>query len=171
MLLFTLLILVGLFGFVAFFGAPYVPSKRRDVKSALSELYPLGPEDLLVDIGSGDGVVLREASRLGARAVGYEINPVLVLISRLLSRNDGNVMVRFASFWGASFPLDTTVVYVFGDSRDIIRMFNKVERTASDLGRPISFISYAFQVPSKELAGQVGPHYLYVVNPLQGREA
>ena len=64
-------------GFSAFMGAPYLPSHRRDVARAFDELYPLSSSDVLLDIGSGDGVVLRQASKRGARAIGYEIHPLL----------------------------------------------------------------------------------------------
>ena len=77
-LLFAILAIVILVGFSAFTGAPYVPSHRRDVARAFRELYSLDANDVLVDIGSGDGVVLRQASQRGARAVGYEIHPLLV---------------------------------------------------------------------------------------------
>jgi len=46
---------VLLFGFVAFTGAPYVPSRRRDLQKAFDELYRLKKTDVLVDIGSGGG--------------------------------------------------------------------------------------------------------------------
>ena len=87
-------IVVLLFGFVVFRGAPYVPSKRRDIKRAFEELYPLDDSDTLVDIGSGDGVVLRMAAKRGAHAVGYELNPILVLVSRWLSRKYTTVTIR-----------------------------------------------------------------------------
>ena len=107
-LLFAILAIVILVGFSAFTGAPYVPSHRRDVARAFRELYPLGANDVLVDIGSGDGVVLRQASKCGARAVGYEIHPLLVLLSRWLSRGDVRVAVYFANFWRVDLPNDTT---------------------------------------------------------------
>ena len=154
-------------GFVAFTGAPYVPSKRRDVRRAFAELYTLGKRDVLVDIGSGDGVVLREASRLGARAVGYEIHPVLVLVSRWLSRGDSRVSVKLADFWRTPLPDETTVVYTFGDDRDIVRMYERVEQEASRIGRDIAFVSYAFEVKGHRLAKSVGAHHLYMVTPLQ----
>ena len=159
--------LVALFGFVAFFGAPYVPSKKRDVEQAFDELYQLNENDTLVDIGSGDGLVLRAAARRGARAVGYELNPVLVLISRLLSRRQPNVTVYLANFWRSTLPATTTVVYTFGDSRDIVKMYKKVEATAVELGRPVSFISYGFEVPGLAPKKQVGAYHLYSVEPLQ----
>jgi SAM-dependent methyltransferase len=171
LILWIVLPIVLLFGFVVFRGAPYVPSKRGDLKRALSELYPVGKNDTLVDIGSGDGLVLREAARRGARAVGYELNPVLVVVSRWLSRGNPAVTVYLADFWRAPLPQSTTVVYTFGDSRDIVRMANKVAETAAQAGRPLMFISYGVAVPGLVPVKQVGPHYLYRIEPLQPEEA
>ncbi len=170
-LLWLLAAIVLLFGFVVFFGAPYVPSKKKDVKRAFSELYPLSPSDTLVDIGSGDGLVLRQAAEKGAHAVGYELNPVLVYISRFLSRNYPLVITHLANFWKVQLPTETTVVYTFGDSRDIARMAEKVTKSASELNRPLYFISYAVIVPGREPIKQIGPHYLYRIEPLQLDEA
>jgi len=36
----------------------------------------------LIELGSGDGRVLKEAAAKGVRAIGYEINPVLVIYSK-----------------------------------------------------------------------------------------
>lgn len=154
-------------GFVAFTGAPYVPSKRRDVRVAFTELYKLSQHDVLVDIGSGDGIVLREASRCGATAIGYEIHPLLVAISRFLSRHDSLVHVKLANFWREEMPDTTTVVYTFGDARDITKMYKKVQSEASRLGRPLQFITYGFDVPGVSASRVAGAHYLYVVKPLQ----
>lgn len=158
---------VLLFGFVVFFGAPYVPSKKGDVKRAFTELYPLSSADTVVDIGSGDGIVLRQAAAHGARAVGYEINPILVLLSRFLARKQPHVSTHMGSFWRAELPAETTVVYVFGDSRDIKKMSKKVQDTATRLQRPLYFISYAIAVPGVAPIKQIGAHYLYEIEPLQ----
>lgn len=167
----AVLALIVAFGFVVFFGAPYVPSKKGDLTRAFTELYPLGPRDTLVDIGSGDGIVLRQAAARGAAAVGYELNPLLVLLSRMLSRSDNGVVVRLANFYGATIPDDTTVVYTFGDSRDITKMAGKVTSEATRLKRPLFFISYAIAVPGREPVKQVGAHFLYRIAPLQTDEA
>ena len=160
-------LVVLLLGFTVFFGAPYVPSKKGDVRQAFSELYPLSAEDVLVDIGSGDGVVLRLAAERGARAIGYEINPVLVVLSRWLSRSYPGVTVHQANFWRAKLPLETTIIYTFGDSRDIAKMTEKVQNTATEVNRPIAFISYAFEAPGFTAEKQIGAHYLYRIEPLQ----
>jgi hypothetical protein len=170
-LFWAVIVVVVLFGFVVFFGAPYVPSKKKEVRQALDQLYPLSSADMLVDIGSGDGVVLRLAAKRGARAVGYELNPLLVVLSRWLCRHDPAITIYLANFWRAQLPTDTTVVYTFGDSRDIERMAKKVTDAATRLDRPLLFISYAIAVPGKTPEKQIGPHYLYRIEPLQGSAA
>jgi hypothetical protein len=77
------------------------------------------------------------------------------------------VTVYLADFWRAPLPQSTTVVYTFGDSRDIVRMANKVAETAAQAGRPLMFISYGIAVPGLVPVKQVGPHYLYRIEPLQ----
>lgn len=168
-----LIFIIIVFGLIVFRGAPYVPSRRRDVRRAFKELYPLSDTDVLVDIGSGDGVVLRESIKAGAgRAVGIELNPILVLISRLLSRGSRRITVRMADFWLTRLPDDTTVVYVFGESRDIEKMAKKVRSESSRMNRVFYLISYGFAL--KDGAGlvkQAGAHYLYKFDPLQSKQA
>ena len=171
MWLYILIALIILFGFMAFTGAPYVPSKRGDVRRAFTQLYELGSRDHLVDIGSGDGVVLRQASSFGARATGYEINPIINSIAKVLSRSDKNVQAVWADFWRVKFPDDTTVVYTFGDARDIARMTRKIESEATRIGRRLWFVSYAFEVPGYTATRHVGAHYLYEIKPLPSRKA
>jgi hypothetical protein len=161
-------IIVALFLLTVLRGAPYVPSRKADLKRAFTELYPLTKKDLLVDIGSGDGVVLRQAATHGARALGYELNPVLVAISRVLSRRFGElVQVKLADFWYVKLPPETTIVYTFGESRDINRMYDKVRQEASRLQKPLYFMSYGFEVKdAKELKTDKSFH-LYHVTPGQ----
>ena len=156
---------VLLFAFVVFFGAPYVPSKKRDLAKAFDELYSLGSKDLLVDIGSGDGIVLRLATRKGARAVGYEINPILVMLSKFLCRSQSLIDIRLKNFWLAKFPDETTIVYVFGESRDIKKMATKVQNESNRLEKKILLMSYGFQVPNLELIKRNNTHFLYEIKP------
>ncbi len=170
-ILWLVMAIILVFGFVVFKGAPYVPSKKRELTDAFETLYPLGEGDVLVDIGSGDGIVLREAAKHGARAIGYELNPVLVGISRWLSRREPRIKVHFADFWKVALPLETTVVYVFGESRDIAKMAGKVAREADRLAKPLTLISYGFAVPGKTPAKKAGAYFLYTYTPLQTKKA
>lgn len=157
--------LVLSFGFVAFFGAPYVPTHRRQVNKAFDDLYKLGKDDVLVDIGSGDGVLLRAASARGARAIGYELNPILVAITRFLSRKDPRVKVYCKNFWRQTLPENVTVAYAFLESRDIGKMERYLYRQVKERQKPLHFISYGFALPTAHIEEQVGALYLYKISP------
>ena len=101
----------------------------------------------------------------------YELNPVLVLISRWLSRHEADITVRLADFWFVSLPRDTTVVYAFGESRDIARMAKKVAQEATRLNKPLVFISYGFMVPGQQPHKQLGAYHLYQYAPLHIEKA
>lgn len=161
-------VVIGVFLLTALIGAPYVPTHTSQASRAFRELRPVTDDDTILDIGSGDGVVLREALRAGAgRAIGYEINPLLVLASRLrLIRSRQSVVIRLTDFWRTPFPPDVTVVYTFGETRDIARMYARVKSEAQRLGRTVDFISYAFTVSGEVPIKQVGAHYLYRITPL-----
>ncbi len=62
--------------------APFVPTPMPVVERML-ELAKVSKNDVVFDLGSGDGrVVIAAAQRYGARGVGVEINPVWVLYAR-----------------------------------------------------------------------------------------
>ena len=137
------------------------------MSEAFDTLYLITKKDVVLDIGSGDGVVLREAARRGAKAVGFEINPFLVLVSGLLSRGDSNVQTRLANFWKTEFPRQVTLEYVFGESRDIRRMSARIQNESNRLNRPIHVLSYGFEVPDAQQLGKTKTHFLYRINPLK----
>lgn len=165
-------IIILLFGFVVFRGAPYVPSHRREVERAFRDLYPLSSEDVVVDVGSGDGIILRLAVAHGAkRAVGYELNPLLVGLSKLLAGGNPVIQTYLADFWLTKLPDDVTLVYGFLVSRDAQKMTTHLQREADRLNRPIYFISYGSPLPERETAQTLGAHHLYLFNPLQSAQA
>ncbi len=170
-LLWALSLLVLVFGLVVFRGAPYVPSHRRQVERAFDTLYPLGSKDVVVDVGSGDGIILRLASSRGAQAIGYELNPILVLVSRWLSRGDVRVHVKLADFWLTSLPVTTTLVYGFMVSRDIEKMAHVMQHEANRLCRPLYFMCYGAAITTHPRLEQLGAHHLYRFDPLQVNKA
>lgn len=165
-------IIILLFGFVVFRGAPYVPSHRRDVERAFRDLYPIGSEDVVIDAGSGDGIILRLAVAHGAkRAVGYELNPLLVGVSRLLAGGNAAMQTYLADFWLTKLPDDVTLVYGFLVSRDAQKMTTHLQREADRLNRPIYFMCYGSPLPEREAVQTLGAHHLYLFNPLQSAQA
>src|SRR4051812_12161482 len=81
--------------------APYTPQLNQPGKDvqwvptppALAEkmldLARLAPSDLLVDLGSGDGVLVIAAAKRGARARGIEFDPRLVKFSKARAAESG----------------------------------------------------------------------------------
>jgi len=57
---------------------PYVPTPQNVVDRML-EIGKVGPQDYLIDLGSGDGrIVVTAASKRGARGFGVDLNPVRI---------------------------------------------------------------------------------------------
>lgn len=57
---------------------PYVPTPQEVVERML-EIAKVGPQDYLIDLGSGDGrIVVTAAKQRGARGFGVDLNPVRI---------------------------------------------------------------------------------------------
>ena len=62
--------------------------------AAFADAVPMKPGQLLVDLGCGDGRVLRMASkRYGVKTIGYEVNWMAYLIARLLCMGDRTIKI------------------------------------------------------------------------------
>uniref|UniRef100_A0A3B4AMK2 Uncharacterized protein n=1 Tax=Periophthalmus magnuspinnatus TaxID=409849 RepID=A0A3B4AMK2_9GOBI len=60
---------------------PYIPASKSQVRNVMTLLK--GRKGGIVDLGSGDGRIVLEAHRRGfTPAVGYELNPWLIYLSR-----------------------------------------------------------------------------------------
>ena len=156
--------LVVSFGFVTFFGAPYVPTLKKQVADIM-KIHPLKKSDVFVDIGSGDGVVLRAAAMHGARAVGYELGPWQWLVSKVLSRGQENITIHFGNFWHKDLPSDTTVVYTFLNGRYMTKLEQKLQKHVNKHGKTISFITYGFKIEGRKVHKTEGPMFLYIFKP------
>lgn len=163
MLMFLAGVAVALFGLTVFVGAPYVPSRKRELVQCFKELYPLGEKDCLVDLGAGDGTVLAAACAQGAQAVGVELNPLLVLFARWRLRKYARAEVVFGNLFRAEFPEKTTVVYLFGDSRDMGRIEAKVKAEARRLGRDLWLISNGFELMGRRPEKKFRAFFLYKI--------
>lgn len=67
----------------------YVPTPQKAVDVML-ELAQVGPDDVVYDLGSGDGrIPITAAKRFGARGVGIDIDPVMVRKARANAERAG----------------------------------------------------------------------------------
>ena len=153
-LIFAVLVLI--FGFTAFTGAPYVPSLKSEIEKAFTRLYQLSDKDLLIDLGAGDGIVQKIASKYGAKSIGIELNPIIALIAKFRLRKNHNAKNYHQNFYQYTFPKETTVIYVFGDSRDLNKIFQKIKQESKRLKKPLKVISYGFETKDYKLLKKQG---------------
>jgi SAM-dependent methyltransferase len=151
--------LVLAYGFVIPFGAPFLPTLKKEREAAL-DLLNLKPGQVFVDLGSGDGSLLLLAAQRGLKAIGYEINPFLWAYSWLRTRRHGSrVKIKLRSFWRADLSgIDGVFVFLITNHMDRLAKLLK--------GRPgkksLRLVSHAFEIPGQEPSQKLGALFLYI---------
>ncbi len=149
-------ILLITFAFVVMFGAPYLPTLNRQTETAL-EMLDLKPGQVLLELGSGDGRVLRAAAKRGIHGIGYEINPLLVMFSRLYNwRYRRLINFRWANYWHVKLP-ECDGIYVFLLDKYMKKLNKKI---IQDLSR-VKLLSYAFKIPGRPVVKEKNGLFLY----------
>lgn len=146
------------FSLVVLFGAPYLPTMRRQSKEAL-DLLGLKPGQTLIELGCGDGRVVRSAAKRGLNVVGYEMNPFLVLICLIVTfRYRDKVRIVWGNYWRKDWP-QADGIYVFL----IDRFMTKLDRAMKSYPhKPIKLASYAFDIPGKKPVKTSKSMFLYL---------
>ncbi len=161
MLLFLFLIavwLVLLFGFVVFFGAPYLPTLGKQKQAAL-DLLDLEPGQTLLELGSGDGRMLLAGAEKGLKVIGYELNPLLVLVSYIRTwKYRKHVRIIWANYWWHMWPR-TDGIYVFLLDRYMEKLDKKIIQNYPE--QKVKLTSFAFKIPDKEIVEEKNGVYLY----------
>ena len=78
----------------AIFGAPPVMTEHEVIITAL-KLAKIKKGDIFYDLGCGNGQVLIEAAKMGAKATGFEISPYYYLLSKWRTAKYQNIKVRY----------------------------------------------------------------------------
>jgi SAM-dependent methyltransferase len=157
LLILVISILVLVFSYVIFFGAPYLPTLKKQSDDAF-ELLNLKPGPMLLDLGSGDGRVLRAAAQRGIKGIGYELNPLLVLYSRISCfRYRKLVTFQCRNYWKVTLP-PCDAIFVFLLNRLMPKLDAKIE---AEVKKPVKLVSYAFKIPGKVPAAEKDALFLY----------
>jgi len=154
-----LILFIGAFALAGIMGAPYVPILKHD-SSSLLELTRLSPGQTLIDLGSGDGRLLRIAAARGIRGIGYEINPVMYVISLLVCwRYRRLVSIHLADLWRVHLP-PADAVYVFLMPKFMPRLSRKLQE---ELRQKTTVVTYAFQLPDQHTVRHNKNTYVYEI--------
>jgi len=149
--------IILVFAIPVFFGPPYVPTLTPNLNTAL-DMLELKPGQTLLDLGSGDGKVLIAAAERGWNAVGIEVSPVLVLVSRLRTlKYRGQVKVLWGSYFSVDWP-PADGIFGFILQRHMRRVDARIGKWHA---RPIRLASFAFHIPGKKPIVERNGVYLY----------
>jgi SAM-dependent methyltransferase len=131
------------------------------------ELANLRPGELLVDLGCGDGAILRVgAKRFDALALGYEVNPALVAKTLKLAREEGVghlVRVIPQDLFKADIRMaDVVALYLTpaANRRLAPLLLEQLRPTAR-------VVTHNYPIPGWKplMVERVGNHYLYLYQP------
>ena len=163
----SLVVIILCFGLVLVWGPPYLPTLSKQVTIAL-DLMELETGETLLELGCGDGKVLVAAAKRGYKAVGYELNPLLVLLCKLRTyRYRSTVQVHWGNFLTRPWPA-CAGIFVFGLQRIMPALDKKIMQSLADsvnsasLNNPsVQVVSFAFTFPNRQPVRQVAGVSLY----------
>lgn len=163
LILIALTILVASLVWTSFLGAPWVPTSMGMVRKML-EMAEVGPDDVVYDLGCGDGrVIITAARRYGARAVGFEIDPLRYLWCKMAIRIlnlHGRVQVVFGDFFIKDLSGASVVAcYLLQSTNDTLEA--KLE---AELRPGTRVVSNTFTFPNLDKVREDGEVRLYLVN-------
>lgn len=140
-------------------GAPYLPSSQEAVERMVAVAQVMRGERM-VDLGSGDGRIVLAFAQSGSEAHGYEINPLLVFISRRRIRRAGlqnRAFIHWRNFRRVDFS-SFKIVTIYGLKGIMRELEGKLQRQLPPGGR---VLSYTFQFPHWRASSSEQGVYLY----------
>lgn len=152
--------LVLIFGFVVAFGAPYLPTLKKPTKTAL-DLLALKPGQTMLELGCGDGRVAKAAAKRGLTVVGYELNPLLVIVALVTTwRYRQQVTIKWANYWQATWP-PADGIFVFLLDKYMPKLDKKITQQKAIQTAPLKLVSYTFKIPGRKVSLRRGGLFLY----------
>jgi len=156
-LLLVLISLILIFSFVILFGAPYLPTLKSRAEDAFL-LLELHPGETLLELGSGDGRILKMAAKRGIRGIGYELNLLLVIFSWLSCwRYRKLVTFKCRNYWQVTLP-ECDAIYTFLLDKYMARLDSKITKESK---KSVRLVSFAFKIPHTKPVKEVNGLYLY----------
>lgn len=161
LILIIALVVILLFCGVVAFGAPFLPTLSKRVDDAI-ELLDLMPGQTFLELGCGDGRLLKAAAAKGIKSVGYELNPLLVVYARLSNwKYRKLVTIRWGNYWTVEWP-KADAIYVFLLNPYMSKLHKKVIQYSKN--RTLTVVSFAFKITEKEPSKEINSMFQYRYN-------
>lgn len=113
------------------------------------DLVKINKKDTLIDLGSGDGKIIFAAAKCGAKAIGYELDPRLVIESRKKIEElkiTKLASIRRKNFWKANWD-EATIIVIYQFPKYVAQLEAIFEKK---IKKPIIVISNAYPFPNKK---------------------
>ena len=159
-LLFVIILFLFLL-FDAFLDLPYVATQRHKIE-VIMKFAQVKKGETVVDLGSGDGRLLFACAKKGARAIGYEINPLLIFLTLLHAKLKGysdNIVVIRKNLWKADLKV-ADVVFIYGKRKTMPKFEDFVYKNAKKGTR---LVVNTNPFPNKNPQKEKDKIFLYVV--------
>lgn len=156
--------------YASWIGAPYAPTRLAAVRKAF-DLIKLGGKDTLVDLGAGDGGILRLAAQRQAKAHGYELSPILWLVAKVRTWGYSGIRLTYKNFYKADLS-EATVIFIFLMPQVMERVRAFLQAQTMPQGRYM--LAYAFPLGGDFAPLQVirekncAPLYIYDIQEMKG---
>lgn len=152
---------IMLFSFVILFGAPFLPTLSSRKAEAM-DLLDLKAGQTMLELGSGDGRILRVAAERGIYAIGYELNPLLVIWSKIINwKYRKYITVHWGNYWHHKLPI-TDGMYVFLLNPFMEKLDKKITQ---EITKNLKVVSFAFAIPGKKPSKELNGLLLYKYAP------
>ena len=163
------IILSVTFGIIYFylpflFGAPYLSSNKRETSTIVSfaKKYSKKKNPKALDLGSGNGRLILALSKSGIESHGFEINPILLGLTKLKIHLGKSKLKNEISVSQKNFMLEDLgkydIITIFQTNRMMKKLEGKLQR---ELKKGSIVISNEWKFPNWKFIKQDGQIYLY----------
>ena len=150
--------IIALFIHIIILGALFEPTQEKELKTIIEFLNPQLNEKI-ADLGSGNGKLVIALAKRGAHVHGYEINPLLVFISKykIKKLRLKNAYIYQKNFWNVNLKdYDSIVLF---QTPFIMESLEK--KLNAELKPKTKIISNTWKFPHWKTQKQKGKVYFY----------
>lgn len=129
-------------------GSPFVKTKNKTLDIILKEAN-LKPNQEFIDLGCGDGIVVRTAvKKYNVKGIGVDINPLLIYRAKLINHLQHTQKIRFIK--QNIFDTDikkADIIYIFLLPKFLVKLKSKLRHESK---KNALIISHGFQIEGWE---------------------
>ncbi len=140
---------------------PYVSTKKND-QEVIFDLAKIKKGETVVDFGSGDGRLLVAAAKYGSTAIGYEINPFFIIVSKILiklKKVEKKVIIKNENLWNADIA-KANVIFIYALRGSMKKFESFIYENAK---KDTRIIVNTNPFPAKKFQKKQGNIFLYII--------